>query len=117
MKLVEVMHVSPRKVERPRKIAKNGSKATKQVLCKGEISINRAYDTTVAECASKEQSDEIVSELSREEQFKLAQRFLAAKRFYGSHGNGVALFARSPAKRPIPPRRRRFPRGPDTSGS
>ena len=81
MKLVEVMHVSPRKVERPRKIAKDGSKATKQVLCKGEISINRAYDTTVAECASKEQSDEIVSEPSREEQFKLAQRFLASKRF------------------------------------
>ena len=74
VKLAEVMHVSPRKVERLRKIAKDGSEATKQALGKGEISINKAYDTTVAECAAKGQNDEIVSDLSREEQFKLAQR-------------------------------------------
>jgi ParB-like chromosome segregation protein Spo0J len=73
-KLAEVMHVSPRKVERLRKIAKDGSEATKQALSKGEISINKAYDNTVAECAAKSQNDEIVSDLSREEQFKLAQR-------------------------------------------
>ena len=73
-KLAEVMHVSPRKVERLRKIAKDGSEATKQALSKGEISINKAYDNTVAECAAKGQNDEIVSDLSREEQFKLAQR-------------------------------------------
>ena len=74
VKLAEVMHVSPRKVERLRKIAKDGSEATKQALGKGEISINKAYDNTVAECAAKSQNDEIVSDLSREEQFKLAQR-------------------------------------------
>lgn len=73
-KLAEVMHISPRKVERLRKIAKDGSEATKQALSKGEISINKAYDNTVAECAAKSQNDEIVSDLSREEQFKLAQR-------------------------------------------
>ena len=74
-KLAEVMHISPRKVERLRKIAKDGSEATKQALSKGEISINKAYDETVARKAA-EKSDESAEDvtITPAEQLKLAQK-------------------------------------------
>lgn len=71
-KMADIMNVSTRKVERLRKIAKDGSDATKQALSDGKITINKAYEDTVLECAARKQTDEEnVPELSQEEKFKL----------------------------------------------
>jgi len=72
-KMADVMNVSTRKVERLRKIAKDGSEATKKALNEGKISINKAYDDTVAECAARNLADDAddVPELCQEEKFKL----------------------------------------------
>ena len=74
-RLAKTLHIPTKRAERLRRVVQDGSEEVKQAMCNGKISLNKAYNETIAKKAAekKNNSPEDVS-ITPEEQLKLAKK-------------------------------------------
>lgn len=73
-RLADTLHIAPKRAERLRRVVRDGSEETKKAMCAGKISLNKAYDKTLAQMAAKKADDEGEQSISPEEKIKLAKK-------------------------------------------